>query len=395
MINTTYPWLNGNPSSEDYYKYNNNTDWQDQIFEPATIQKYHFFLKGGDDIATYNISTGYLSQKGLYGNSGYSRFNLRINGKINISDKFSVIPNAKLSLADSRVANHGPSAWKNPILSAVLMPPIMAPNARDAVTGAELNYLDDVGVFDASNPVSIVTNALGANRNYHFLSSITAQYKFNEHFNLSTLVGINFNNSRENIFLPDLGIVQVDSAFNSPGDFVYEFRSTQNHTTLTYTNKTSSGHNIIANGGFRTMVNSYKHNLSLDLNTPSDDFRSLGDGSKFNFLRSTVGDNRGLSWNSYYASVDYHFRNKYFLSTNLSYDGNSATNEKNRFNFYPSVGVAWRLSSESFLYQATWLEDLKLRASYSVTGNMFSSVYDYSKLYYTSRRLNEIGMITR
>jgi hypothetical protein len=138
MINSTYPWLSGNPASEDYYKYNNKTDWQEQIFEPATVQKYHFFLKGGDDIATYNISTGYLSQKGLYGNSGYSRFNLRINGKINISDKFSVIPNAKLSLADSRVANHGPSTWKNPILSSVLMPPIMAPTARDAVTGAEL-----------------------------------------------------------------------------------------------------------------------------------------------------------------------------------------------------------------------------------------------------------------
>ncbi|KAF0238970.1 MAG: SusC/RagA family TonB-linked outer membrane [Prolixibacteraceae bacterium] len=395
-INTIYPWLKGNPSSKDYYKYNNSTDWQDETFSPSAVSKFHFFLKGGDDIATYNISTGYLSHKGIYENSAYTRYNLRINGKINISDKFSVTPNAKLSLADSKLANHGPSAWKNPILASALKPSVMAPYARDPETGATLDYLDDVGnVFMVSNPTAITQNAQGSNRNYHFLSSVTAAYRFNEHFNISTLVGINFNNSRENIFLPDIGMVQVDSAYNSPGDFVFEFRSTQNHTTFTYTNKTASGHSIVANAGYRYMQNSYKYNLSTDLNTPSDDFKSLGQGSQYSFLRSTVGDNRGLKWISFYGDFSYNFRNKYFVNANMSYDGNSATNELNRYNIYPSVGGAWRLSSEDFLTNASWLEDFKIRASYSVAGNMFSSVYDNSKLYYTDRRMNGTGVLTR
>lgn len=397
QINSMYPWLNGNSSSTDYYKYNNNTDWQDETFNPANVSKYHFFLKGGDDIATYNISTGFLSHQGLYDNSKYTRFNLRINGKINITDKFSVTPNAKLSLADSRLANQGPSAWKNPILSSILEPGLMAPNARDAATGIGLNYLDDIGVFNNSNPTAIVKNAQGTNRNYHFLSSVAAGYKFNEHFNLSSLVGINFNNSRENIFLPDIGLIQgvSDSIYNSPGDFVYEFRSTQNHTTLTYTNNSASGHSITFNGGFRIMQNSYKFDRILDLNTSSDDFKSTGDGAQYTFLRTTTGDNRGLGWVSYFGNLNYSFRNKYLLSTNLSYDGNSATNSSHRYNFYPSVGAAWRLSSESFLNQASWLEDLKLRGSYSITGNMFSNIYDYSKLYYVSRRLNGDGVLQR
>lgn len=395
-INIMYPWINGPSDAENYYKYNNSTDWQDEIFKPATLSKFHFFLKGGDDIATYNISTGYLSQNGIYDNSKYTRFNLRINGRINITNKFSVTPNAKLSLADTEIANHGPNAWKNPILSAVLKPPIMAPNARDEATGAELNYLDDEGdIFKVSNPRAIIENAQGVNRNYHFLSSVKANYKINEHFNISTLMGINFNNARENIFLPDIGIVQVDSAFNSPGDFVYDFRSTQNHSMLTYAIKTLSGHSIVANAGFRYLKNSYKYNLSVDLNTPSDDFRSLGDGAQYSFLRSTTGDNRELSWVSYFGDVNYNFRDKYFLNANLSYDGNSATNDKNRYNLYPSAGIAWRLSSESFLNQASWLEDLKLRGSYSVTGNMYSTVYDFSKLYYTNRRMNGEGVLTR
>jgi TonB-linked SusC/RagA family outer membrane protein len=397
QIDAMYPWLHGNASSLDYYKYNNSTDWQEELYKPAAVSKFHFFLKGGDDIATYNISVGYLKHNGIYDNSGYNRFNLRINGKVNITDKFSVTPNAKLSLADSELANHGPDEWKNPILSALLKPPIMAPVARDASTGEDLTYLDDVGVFGVSNPIAIVNSALGVNRNYHFLSSIRADYRFNEHFNLSTLWGINFNNARENIFLPDLGMVQVDSAYNSPGDFVNEFRSTQNHSMLTYTNRTASGHNIVANLGFRYLLNNFSYRNSIDLNTPSDDFKSLGDGNPgpYVYLQSTTGDDRELSWVSYSGTVDYNYMDKYFVNVNLSYDGNSATNSENRYNFYPSVAAAWRLSSEGFLNQAGWLEDLKLRGSYSVTGNMFSTVYDYSKLYYISRRLNSTGILTR
>jgi len=258
-----------------------------------------------------------------------------------------------------------------------------------------LTYFDDVGAFNVSNPSALVANAMGDNRNYHFLSSLKANYQFNEHFNLFTLVGLNFNNARESIFLPDQGVVQVDSAYNSPQDFVNEFRSTQNHTALTYTTSTGSGHSILANVGFRYMANSYKYNLSKDLNTPSDDFRSLGDGSQYSFLRSTVGDNRDVVWISYFGDAQYSFRNRYFVSASLSYDASSVTNKANRYNFYPSAAVAWRLSSESFLNDLAWLEDLKLRASYSITGNMFSSVYDYSKLYYTDRRLNSNGMLTR
>ena len=394
-INSMYPWLHGDASAEGYYKYNNETDWQEELYKPASNYKFHFFLKGGDDIATYNVSTGYLSQKGIYDNSSYTRFNLRINGRVNITDKFSVTPNVKLSLGDSRIGNHGPSTEKNPILATVMKSPLMHPIARDGATGDYLTYYDDVGVFNVSNPSSITSDALGTNRNYHFLSSIKAEYRVNEHFNISTLFGLNFNNARETIFIPDNGIVQVDSAYNSPGDLVYDFRSGQNHSMLTYNTTTASGHSILANVGFRYMQNTYKYNLSRDLNTPSDFFRSLGDGSQYSFLRSTIGDNRGLSWTSYFADLNYSFRDRYFVSTNLSYDGSSVTNKTNRYNFYPSVAAAWRLSSEGFLNQAGWLEDLKLRGSWSQTGNMFSSIYDYSKLYYVDRRINDLGLLHR
>ena len=396
-IDAAYPWLNGNSSSNNYYKYNNNTDWQESTFKPAAVQKYHFFLKGGDDIATYNISTGYLNHKGLMDESGYNRFNLRINGIINITDKFSITPNVKLSLADSYTPNSGYSTWKNPIASSVLMPPIMAAFARDKATGTQLNYLDDVGnVFDVSNPTAVVLNSKGSNRNYTILSSMKAQYKFSERLILSELLGFDFNNARENIFLPDLGMIKVDSAYNSPGDLVVEYRSSQSHTTLAYNMHSTSGHSLALQGGMRYMKNSYKYNKSIDVNTASDDFKNLGDGNPaYSYLFSSSGENRGLVWLSYFGGANYNFRNKYFINAIASYDGNSEVNSANRYNFYPSVSAAWRLSSEGFLASSTWIDDLKIRGSWSQTGNMYSSIYDFSKLYYTSQRMNGAGVLTR
>ena len=394
-IDNKYPWLNGDQSANEYYRYNNNTDWQKQSFKPSTLSKYHFFLKGGDDIATYNISTGYLKQQGLYDQSSYSRFNLRINGKINISDKFSIAPNAKLSLADTKIPNMGYSTRKNPLIASLLMPPTTGAYARDNTSGSELNYLDDMTAFNVSNPASILKSSMGTSRNYHFLTSVTAQYKFNNHFMLSNLVGLNFNNARESIFIPHLGIVKVDSAANSPGDFVNEFRSSQDHLTMAFNTKSASGHSLALQGGMRYMKNIYKYNREIDLNTPSDDFKSLGNGSKYGYLKSSTGDNRNLVWVSYFGSMNYNFRDKYLVDANVSYDGNSAVNKTNRYNYYPSVAAAWRASSESFLSSAKWLDDLKFRGSWSTTGNMFSSVYDFSKLYYTSQRLGSLGVISR
>ena len=394
-ITQMYPWLDGDVNSADYYKYNNNTDWQDELYQLSIFQKYHIFLKGGDDIATYNISTGYLKHQGVYENSSYSRYNLRINGKINITDRFSVIPNVKLSLADSYLANMGPEEYDNPVLAALLKSPLMTPMARDPVTGQELTELDDVGVFNASNPIAIVREGTGSNRNYHFLSSVDAQYRLSDRILISTLTGMDFNNCREALFLPDIGLVNQEFADNSRHDLVYEFRSTQNHSKIAYTQGTGKGNNIYAVIGLRYQKNSYKFDEGNDLNTPSDDFRNLGQGAKYQYLRTTIGDNRGLVWMSYYGLIDYSIKDKYYINANVSYDGTSNLTSNTRYNLYPSVSLAWRISSEKPFASMQKLADIKLRASYGITGNMHSSVYDYSKLFYAGRRWDIYGVILR
>lgn len=393
-INLRYPYLNAAENSEDYYRYNNNTNWQNEINRIGILQKYHLFLKGGDDIATYNISTGYIKHEGVLKNTSYDRFNLRVNGRINITDKFSVMPNTKLSLSNSNLMEQGFLAESNPILAAQFKSPLMAPMKFDA-QGNELVTTDDIGVFNASNPVAIVNNVAAENKNYHFITSVKAQYVFNNNLSISTFVGINFNNSRDNIFIPNVGLARIDSAYNSSKVMVNEFRSTQNQNQLNYSKVINSKSKISAKLGHRYVLNSYEFDKGTDLNSSTDDFKSLGQGANNSELRTIEGENRVVKWVSYYATADYNHSDKYYLSTAFSYDANSALNKNSRYNFYPSISAAWRLSAEPFMADKTWIDDLKVRASFDQTGNMNNFAYDYSHLYYRGRKLYSIGMLVR
>ncbi|MDX2414289.1 MAG: SusC/RagA family TonB-linked outer membrane protein, partial [Bacteroidales bacterium] len=385
QIDNYFPWINGELGVKDYYKNHNSTNWQDIVLKPGIIQKYHFFLKGGDEIATYNIATGILNHEGIYDNSSYNRFNLKINGKVNISKKFSIQPNVKLSVGNTEVHNQGYSSNVNPLTTALLKPPIATTHARDEITGDELPNLQDVGFADVSNPLAVVDEAIGSIVNYNFLSSIKANFALTDHLKASTLLGIDYSNTHEDIFLQNLGIASSDSLkANSPGYFVNEFQSVQNHSNIQYTNSTASGHNYTAFGGFRFMSNNYKYNSALDFNTASDEFNNLGQGGSYTYLRELIGEQRESVWVSYYTGLNYIYRNKIFLEANLSYDGSSALDGKQRYNLFPSVATGYQLNSM-----------LKLRGSYSLTGNMFSTIYDYADLYYIGRLFNDQGVIVR
>jgi len=393
-INKKYSFLNAKENTEEYNRYNNNTNWQDEIYRIGIIQKYHLFLKGGDDIATYNISTGYLNHEGILKNSSYNRFNLRVNGKINISDKFSVMPNTKLSLANSNLMEQGYNIASNPILAAQFKSPLMFPVKIDA-QGNELGTIDDIGVFNVSNPAAIVQNVDAENKNYHFITSVKAQYVFSKYLSISTFVGINFNNSRDNIFIPDIGLSKMDSAYNTSRVMVNEFRSTQNQNQLNYKKIFDSKSTLDVKVGHRYVSNSYEYDKGSDLNSSTDDFKSLGQGANNRELRTIEGENRVVKWVSYYATADYNYSNKYYLSAAFSYDANSALNKNSRYNFYPSVSGAWRLSAEPFLADKSWLDDLKIRASFSQSGNINNFAYDYSHLYYRGRKISSSSVLVR
>jgi TonB-linked SusC/RagA family outer membrane protein len=383
-VDELFPWLNGNSDP----KYNNNTNWQDEIFRTGRLQKYYIFLKGGDNIANYNISTGYLIHSGIVNNTKMSRFNLRINGKINITNKFSFDPNFKLSLADSYLQEQGYNQVTNPIIAACLKSPLMKPGSTPGET--DDNFLEDVGVFDVSNPYVIIKNLDAQSRNFQLLTSAKFNYSFSKKLSVYSFTGIDINNAWDKIFIPDFGLAMIDSARNQMGVSVTEYRSVQNNNQISYTNNLQNGNRIMVQLGNRIILSQYETGVANDLNSATDDFRSVGSGGEHQYLRSVSGGADGLNWLSFYTMAKYWIKDRYYFNAALSYEGNSILNRNNRYSLFPYVSAGWRIPLDM-----SAINDLKLSLSYGITGNLHNSAYVYSNLYYIGKRLNERGVVVR
>ncbi len=383
-INELFPWLNGEIDP----RYNNNTNWQDEIFKTGRLQKYHIFLKGGDNIANYNISTGYLRHSGIINNTSLSRFNLRINGQINITNNFSFSPNFKLSLADSYLQEQGYNQVTNPIMAASLKSPLMKPGSTPGET--DDNFLEDVGVFNVSNPYVITRNLDAQSRNFQLLTSGKFSYRLSKKLSVSSNIGIDINNAWDKIFVPDFGLAMIDSARNQMGVSVTEYRSIQNYNELNYASDLRNGNIIMLKLGTRIIMNQYEIGVANDLNSATDDFRSVGSGGEHQYLRATSGGADGLNWISYYTTANYRIKDRYYFNATLSYEGNSIINKNNRYSLFPYLSAGWRISPGM-----SKIDDLKIKLSYGITGNLHHAAYVFSNLYYAGKRYNERGVVVR
>ncbi|UCH15318.1 MAG: hypothetical protein JSV22_04960, partial [Bacteroidales bacterium] len=387
-INVRFPFLTEGNDPDGLYS--NNTNWQDEIFTSGLISKYHIFLKGGDNVGNLNMSVGYLRHKGIIENTSYSRFNLRINSKINITKRFTFIPNVKVSTSDSYLMDQGASEITNPILAANLKPPITRPYSVEGTTNDQ--YLNDVGAFGVSNPVAITRRYIAQNKNYQFIASGKANYNFSSKFSVSTNLNLTYNSSRDNLFVPDKGLVEIDSARNSMNAMVTEFRSLQNNFMMYYSTDLNENSSLDLRVGNRIMRSIYEYDMGNDINSPTDDFTTLGSGAEDQFLRVTQGSYRTLNLVSYYTIADFSFLDKYYLNASVTLDGNSVINENNRYNLYYSIAGAWNLVSGN-VSMLSKFDELKIRASYGTSGNIFNEIYDYSRLFYVGRRITDIGVI--
>ncbi len=176
--------------------------------------------------------------------------------------------------------------------------------------------------------MTLVTDGIGHGRSAHFIASAKLLYRFNRYISLQNLTGLDYSNSRSDIFIPDIGVIAMDSVNNSPRAFAEAYQSTQNHAILSLKNNAVSLHQINVQLGMWLMMNKYTFDKGIDLNTATDEFTQIGQGNaRLNYLREIDADNRGLTWISYYGSFNYSYADKYYLSSVLCTDVNSAMND--------------------------------------------------------------------
>ncbi len=386
-------------TNQEYYRYHNDTKWQDGVLEDGINQNYYLKVSGGDDIATYGLSLGYMHNEGILSNTFNDKYHTRFNGDLKLTAKLSGVVNLSFLNSDQDLRDGGQAYSTNPLYLATVKAPFLSVNEIDN-NGVSSPNLSDRDIFNVSNPLAAANNAVGRNRNYRFLGAVGFNYAFNKTLRLSSQVGVTYNKVRESFFVPEKGIsrdsLSTAAITNRSGTNVGRLLSIYNDTRLSFTKSFGSVSNLAMNAGFRYNNRDAESDFGYGYNSATDDLITVTQGAAA--LRQIGGSIGKSRWMNMYLNADYNHLNRYFLSFNMALDGSSRFGKEaegglsigeNKFAVMPSLAAGWLLSSEKFMLNQNWIDLLKLRASYSITGN--DNIGNYSaKRYYISQNL--LGM---
>ena len=355
----TYPDLNNLPA---------DTDWQDEILQTAPWQNYSLAASGGSEKLNYYLSVSYVDQQGIVKETGYNRFNIRANIDSRISDKIKV--GTRLGLArTSRTRQQGEefggiSNTFHPVSQALLLPPTRTPRGAD---GALLpSVVDDEG-SERENPLYHLQNVTNETFATNFTGNLYAELQLFEPLTFRTSLGFNISNQKLNRYKPS-HVFETNDANRNRADVDTRFNSGWlNENYLTF-KKSVGRHEFEALGGI-TLQGNYYERLNVvvyDFAVDDFDYHNLSAGSTINTYNTDMSEWKQVS---FFGRLHYVLNDKYLFTVNGRYDGNSKFGKDHKWGFFPSGAVAWRLSDEGFIQQMGVFTDLKLRASYGISGS--------------------------
>lgn len=365
-----------------------NTNWQNEVQRSSAVSHNHnLSLTGGGEKTTYIASLNYYNQEGIIRESGLKRVvaKLGVEQKA-LRDKLKLGLSLTNSFSDAKLV-----PYRNTVLSQMVsyLPTVPVRNTD----GTYFAFTTNNHTSDY-NPVAMQESATERSKYNTFLGSFTAQLelpfnlKYNlqaSYQNLTTNYGAYYNSYFTNTFesvrsTPDPpnnpSFINITGKDGMAVRNTYQYTNVIFETYLTW-DKTFGNHSVNAvlgyswqentNGdGFQTSSTNFStddvsyNNLSLSNPYGVTDFR-------VDFGSSVIYDQIRLI--SDFLRVKYDYDNRYLLQLSLRRDGSSAFGVNHRWGYFPSVGAAWRISQESFMDNISFINDLKLRASYGVTGN--------------------------
>lgn len=348
----------------------NGTDWQDEIFRTAPIQNYQVSVSGGDEKTRYMFSAGYFNQEGIVIGSDYERFSARAK----IDSEFTKWLKVGINLAPTYMNENkiieGHWASDGVINAALATSSIVPVYNADGTWASQSEYaVASDGLTGVPNAVALAKDIDKKQTNLRFFGNMYAEISILNNLKFKSTIGADLMNFRSKYFrpsnVPKNGAVAPLPSTDRKGDTENkEIVNWLNENTLSYF--TSFGaHEVDAVAGFTIQKNIYNQSKAEGSDFPDDIIRTLNNAK----VKSGTSDMNEWSLVSYLARVNYRFANKYYLTASIRADGSSRFGKNNRYGYFPSGSVAWRISQEDFMKDIEWISDMKIRASMGLTGN--------------------------
>jgi TonB-linked SusC/RagA family outer membrane protein len=326
-----------------------------ELFHTGSLQNYNLSLSGGNKDTKYYIGGGYSHQDADIKPIYFERTSFKLNIDQKVTDKISVgvSNNFSRTFRNQGRSGDGPAGG---LLQAALHTPTYLPEVNADGTPARWAGFDNLQVLLQNYDVH--TTSLRYIGNIYLDAEIVKDLKFRSTFSLD------YNNYNESEYwnnLTQLGAAPVNGLATSS---ITQFTTWINEQTLSY-------RKYIGRHTFGVLVGNTIQS-ALETNTsaqgsgfPSNSYKDIGSAATRTSSQTWTKGNLA----SFFSRIDYNYASKYYLELSARADGSSKFGTNNQWGYFPSIGASWRAKEETFLKEVSFISDLKLRASYGLTGN--------------------------
>ncbi|WP_245576536.1 SusC/RagA family TonB-linked outer membrane protein [Flexithrix dorotheae] len=337
-----------------------DTDWQDEVTKKAFSQNHQISFTGGSEKGSFGAFLGYTGEEGIMKESWLKRYSGRFVFDTNIKKWLKVGGSLSYNNQKERII-HDSWVGRNMIENIPIVP-VKYPD------GTWASNADYPGMEGGPNPVRVGEEYQNYLQTNSVIGNVFANINLAKGLEFRSSIGVNNIGQKRSeyagrelnfIGTPTNGYASLTSN---------EYLSWQFENYLTYNKTFSEIHNLTAMVGA-----SWQHtdisNFSTRTQDYSDDFFSFNNLAAGAVVVPPSSSANAYGFNSYFGRINYGLHGKYLLTVTGRVDGSSKFGENNKYAFFPSAALAWRMSEEEFLSGSNLISDLKLRASYGETGN--------------------------
>ena len=353
-----------------------NYDWQEAAYREGFIENYELSASGGGDKTSFFISGAYNRVKGHVVETGFQRGGLRINVDHKANDRLTLSTSNNLARTVQRVPTQGNSGY-NPNRIAHLIAPISPIYLSDGSLNPGVHGDEGIPLFGAyTNNVILDAqyNDSGIKKNT-LLSNLAVAYQLPQGLTFRSSYSLDYQLVEQFDYIDPRASGEASKLDNRGQRTAIstQFFNWQTDQTLTYDKTIADKHqlNLVAGFFYRQSEREALSARGQGFITPKLDQLANSDLPVLARSGYTTFKTAGV-----FAQANYIFDDKYIVGATLRRDGHSRFGDDNRWGTFPALSAAWRVSSEPFMERFNWLSDLKLRASFGITGN--SEINDFA-----------------
>jgi TonB-linked SusC/RagA family outer membrane protein len=350
------------------------TDWYDETYQTALTQNYQISASNGDEKMNYYITGGYTREEGVIEVSFFERYNFKANLENEIRPWLTVGANVSYSDYTGNGIISGTGANRAGVVLSVINTPTYAP------------------IWDPENPDRYYNNFYGVNITHpvenmsrsednqsntqRLIATGQAEITFASNLSLKSSITLDRNYNHSVSFLDPVKTAWGRSNYGLGSDnrslstvMVYD-------NVLSY-NKSFDNHSFDLMAGSSGTTSEWSQSYQSASHYRDGSIKTLNAANKISPDNGTVASEWAIM--SWFGRLAYNFSDKYLVTLNMRADGSSKLHPDHRWGYFPSASAAWRLSSEPFMADIDWIDDLKIRGGWGQTGNQ-SGLGDYAYL---------------